>query len=151
MVSRDAVAAIECSEGFALDRTASPAHGEGCGLSKDPTRLGGPHLGMAGERFALDSCAFRRRALPGSGAKHRKMPPPRTGNRRPGNARDRRCGADRFQSSPARLSACRIGRRDYREVNRSRVAAYASPFLLIFLKAVVATPACAGFGWGRTK
>jgi hypothetical protein len=34
---------------------------------------------------------------------HREMPPPRNGNRRPGNARDRRCGANRFQSSPAWL------------------------------------------------
>ena len=41
----------------------------------------------------------------------RRTPPPRTGSRRPGNARDRKCGADRLRSSPAPRSARRIGRR----------------------------------------
>jgi hypothetical protein len=43
----------------------------------------------------------------------RKRLLPRSGNRMPGNATGRRRGADRLQSSPALVSAGRIGRRDF--------------------------------------
>ena len=49
--------------------------------------------------------------------RRRNTPPPRTGSRRPSNARDRRCGSGRFRSSPGSRSACRIGRRGFREAN----------------------------------
>jgi hypothetical protein len=78
----------------------------------------------------------------------RRVVDPRTRNRGPGNARDRRCGADRFQSSPARLSAFRIGRRDCRVVNRSRVTPYASPFANFFEAASLPKEGASSWGLG---
>jgi hypothetical protein len=88
-------------------------------------------------REKTGSSGVRPRAVPDRRRDRRSTQPPRTGSRKPGNARHRRHGSYRAQPSPASRSARRIGHRDCASANPQKLkAAWFAPFLfscLVFL------------------